>query len=69
MTMYIVRLNQTHRKWVDSRPCIDCYQKLSKLNIKRIVYSTMDGFESVKLKDYIPTTISNGNEYYNRLNI
>jgi len=69
MTLYIVRLNQTHHKWVDSRPCNDCYEKMCKLNIKRIVYSTMDGFESIKLKDYNPTSISNGNEYYNTLNI
>ena len=69
MTLYIVRLNQTHHKWVDSRPCQDCYQKLCKLNIKRIVYSTMESFESIKLKDYNPTSISNGNEYYNSLNI
>jgi hypothetical protein len=69
MTLYIVRLNQTHHKWVDSRPCCDCYIKLSKLYLKRIVYSTNDGFESIKLKDYQPVNMSEGNEYYNSLNI
>ena len=29
----------------------------------------MDGFESIKLKDYKPTSISEGDEYYNSLNI
>jgi hypothetical protein len=69
MTLYIVRLNQTHHKWVDSRPCRDCHIKLSKLNLKRIVYSTIDGFESIKLKEYQYTNISEGDEYYNSLNI
>jgi len=42
-------------------------EKLCKLKIKRIVYSTMDGFESIKLKDYKPTSISEGDNYYNSL--
>ena len=67
MTLYVVRLNQTQHKWVDSRPCRDCYQKLCKINIKRIVFSTIDGYESIKLKDYKPTSISEGDEYYNSL--
>jgi hypothetical protein len=40
---------------------------MCKLNIKRIVYSTIDGFESVKLKEYNPTSVSEGDEYYNSL--
>ena len=67
MTLYIVRLNQTNHKWVDSRPCRDCYQKLCKLKIKRIVYSTMDGFESIKLKEYNPRSVSEGDAYYTSL--
>jgi len=67
MTLYIVRLNQTNHKWVDSHPCRDCYHKLCKLKIKRIVYSTMDGFESIKLKEYSPTSVSEGDQYYNSL--
>jgi deoxycytidylate deaminase len=67
MTLYIVRLNQSNRSCVDSSPCRDCYEKLCKLKLKRIVYSTMDGFESVKLKDYNPTSISQGDNFYNRL--
>ncbi len=27
----------------------------------------MDGFESIKLKDYKPTSISEGDNYYNSL--
>jgi len=69
MTLYVVRLNQTHHKWVDSSPCRDCYTKLCKFNIKRIVYSTIDGYKSIKLKDYNPKSISEGDEYYNSLHI
>jgi deoxycytidylate deaminase len=67
MTLYIVRLNQTHHSWVDSSPCRDCYYKLCKLNIKRIVYSTSTGYESIKLKDYKFKSVSEGDEYYNSL--
>lgn len=67
MTLYVVRLNQTEHSWVDSSPCRDCYQKLCKLNIKRIVYSTSSGYESIKLKNYKPKSISEGDEYYNSL--
>jgi len=67
MTLYVVRLNQTRHSWVDSSPCNDCYQKLCKLHIKRLVYSTADGYESIRLKDYKPKSVSEGDQYYNSL--
>lgn len=67
MTLYVVRLNQTERKIIHSSPCIDCYHKLSKLGLKRVVYSTNIGYESVKMKDYVPTRVTEGDMYYHSL--
>ena len=67
MTLYVVRLNQTMNKWSDSSPCRDCYKKMVILNLKRIVYSTQTGYESIKIKDFIPTQVTEGDRYFHSL--
>ena len=68
MTLYVVRLNETMTKCLNSSPCTDCYHKLIKIGLKQIVYSTNTGYESVKMKDYIPTRITEGDRFYQGLN-
>jgi deoxycytidylate deaminase len=67
MTLYVVRLNQTMNKYVDSSPCRDCCKKISKLNLKRLVYSTETGYESIKIRDFIPTQVTEGDKYFHSL--
>ena len=67
MTLYIVRLTRTNNV-IDSRPCIDCYNKLTKLGIRKIVYSvTPTTYVSIKLMDYVPNKRSEGDDYYQEI--
>ncbi len=54
-------------KYVDSSPCRDCCKKISKLNLKRLVYSTETGYESIKIRDFIPTQVTEGDKYFHSL--
>ena len=48
----------------DSAPCSDCYQTLTQLGIKRVVYSNQQGdFTSCKMSEYIPKSLSLGRRF------
>ena len=48
----------------DSRPCINCYNVIRSLGIKKIVYSTDDNdYEFSKTLDYKPENVSLGYSY------
>lgn len=67
MSLYVVRLNVTNHV-VDSRPCQNCYTRLTEYGIKRIIYSVSPtNYICVKLADYIPNGMSEGDEYYQTL--
>ena len=51
----------------NSAPCSNCASVLSDLNIKKIVYSTDDGFVSIKTENYKTEHISHGNRHINKL--
>jgi len=49
-----------------SAPCIDCFARLKKLKIKKIVYTSDHGVIETKLSDYKPVFESSGRKYANR---
>ncbi len=52
----------------DSRPCLNCFNKLNELGIKRVIYSTNDAtIESKKLTDYHTDKHSFGYKFVNNL--
>ena len=67
MSLYVVRLTKTGNR-IDSRPCYGCYQTLCKYKIKRVIYSmTPTTYESVKVTDYVPNKMSEGDAYFQTL--
>lgn len=53
----------------NSAPCSNCARVISDLNIKKIVYSTENGFISMKAENYKTEHISHGNRHVQRLKI
>ena len=47
-TMYIARIN-SKGEFRDARPCVGCYHEIKQRGIKRVYYTTRDGFESLDL--------------------
>lgn len=53
----------------NSAPCSNCARVISDLNIKKIVYSTEEGFISMKAENYKTEHISHGNRHVQRLKV
>ena len=67
MSLYVVRLTRTGNR-IDSRPCQSCYQTLCAYKIKRVIYSvTPTTYECVKVTDYVPNKMSEGDAYFQSL--
>ena len=67
MSLYIVRLTKTNHM-IDSRPCHHCYLQMMKHGIRRIIYSmTPTTYTCIKVSDYVPNKLSEGDEYYRSL--
>lgn len=49
-----------------SAPCSNCFNMISKLNIKKIVFSTDDNFVVCKTCDYSTDHVSQGNRFLNK---
>ena len=63
MKLYIVRLNKDN-ELKDSRPCVNCYQKIKELGIKKVIYSTEDScIECKKVSEYYTDKSSLGYSY------
>lgn len=65
-TVYVVRTS-SYGEMVDSAPCMDCYERMKEIGVKKIVYSSGTAGEITKLrfKDYVPKTITLGRQYIN----
>ena len=62
-TIYVVRINN-NGNLCSSAPCINCYNIISKVGIKKIVYSDIDGdIISCYTKNYNIKHISYGGRY------
>ena len=62
-TLYVVRINNKG-ELRSSAPCINCYDIISKVGIKKIVYSDIDGnITSCYTKNYNIKHISYGHRY------
>jgi len=59
ITIYVVKKDRNN-EYKDSTPCLDCYNYMKQLGIKRIVYSIEGSIISAKLKDIQPQKISLG---------
>ena len=67
-TLYIVRCN-ANGDYQDSAPCQDCFTVIKELNIKNLIYSSIDNtFKICKTTDYIPRQLSQGRKYLNEIN-
>jgi len=67
MSIYVVRLTRTGNR-IDSRPCFGCYQILCKYKIRRVIYSmSPTTYECVKVTDYVPNKMSEGDAYFQTL--
>lgn len=53
----------------NSAPCSNCAKVINHLNIKKIVYSTDDGFISIKAENYKTQHVSHGNRHVQRLKV
>ena len=67
ITLYIVRINSSGITR-ESAPCKDCYELIKEKGIKKFVYTTNNGIQKTSVKDFIPTQITNGRHYINKLN-
>ena len=62
-TLYIVRTNN-NGIYQNSAPCMNCFDIIVKLNIKRIIFSSENaGIKILKPHEFETTHISNGNRY------
>ena len=65
--LYIVRTDN-NGELKESGPCIDCFNKIKKLNIKKIIYSCNNNCVTIsKPKDYTPVHVSLGRRFISRL--
>jgi len=61
--LYIVRLNRDG-ELKDSRPCVNCYNKIKEFGIRKIIYSTADScIECKKVSEYHTERLSFGYSY------
>ena len=61
--LYIVRLNRDG-ELKDSRPCVNCYNKIKEFGIRKIIYSTADScIECKKVSEYYTERLSFGYSY------
>ena len=68
-TIYVVRVNKKG-ELCSSAPCINCYNIISKVGIKKIVYSNSNGeIVSCYTKNYKIKHISYGQRYMIKSNI
>lgn len=51
----------------NSAPCKNCFDIISELNIKKIIFSTHDNFEIHKPCNYSTNHISHGNRFLNMI--
>ena len=64
-TLYVVRTDN-YGNYRNSAPCKNCFNIISELKIKRIIFSTEDeNFQIVKTENYKTEHISNGNRFLN----
>ena len=68
LSLYVVRTDDKCG-FKNSAPCSNCARVISDLNIKKIVYSTEDGFISMKAENYKTDHISHGNRHVQRLKV
>ena len=61
-TLYVVRTDG-NGNFRNSAPCKDCSEMITKLNIKRIVFSTDTDFEVYKPLNYSTKHVSSGNRH------
>jgi deoxycytidylate deaminase len=66
-TIVVIKLS-VNNTLGNSKPCVNCLNKLKKLNIKRIYYSDANGnIVGEKIKDMISNTISRGDEHIHKV--
>lgn len=66
VTLYIVRRMKGLQTIADSAPCLDCFHKMLALNVKTIVYSSVNGnIVKQRLVDYKPKVYSLGRHFIN----
>lgn len=65
-TLYIVRTDN-NGNYQNSAPCINCFNIIRELNVKKIIFSTEDDFACFKTSEYHTTHISHGNRYLHTL--
>mgnify|MGYP003658711209 CR=1 FL=1 len=51
---------------MNSAPCMNCFNVISKLNIKRMIFSTDEDFKSCKTAEYQTNHVSHGNRMMKR---
>ena len=65
ITLYIVRTD-SEGNCKNSAPCLNCFNVICQLNIKRMIFSTDTDFISYKPADYNTTHVSHGNRFLNQ---
>lgn len=64
-TLYVVRTDN-YGNYRNSAPCKNCFDIISELKIKRIIFSTEnEDFKIIKTQDYKTEHVSNGNRFLN----
>tara|TARA_X000000950_G_C13388442_1_gene447249 strand:+ start:51 stop:287 length:237 start_codon:yes stop_codon:yes gene_type:complete len=61
-TLYVARTD-TDGNYRNSAPCINCFNVISQLNIKKIVFTLDNDYKIYKTADYHTDHISHGNRY------
>lgn len=61
MTVYSMRLGKDGMK--DSAPCMNCFNCMKQLGIKRVVYVENNKLKSTKIRDYSTEYITTGNRH------
>jgi deoxycytidylate deaminase len=59
ITIYVIK-KDNNNQYKDSTPCLDCYNYMIKIGIRKIVYSINGGIISNKLKNIKPKKICLG---------
>lgn len=73
--IYVVRItktsvhidNEEYYFYANSKPCEECIKKMLQCGIKKVVYSTENGFVSSKVSDLVGVKTS-GYKYLEKLN-
>ncbi len=60
--MYVARTDN-EGKYRNSAPCLNCFNVIKELNIKKIVFSVENDFRVYKTIDYQTDHVSQGNRY------